>query len=54
LFATIILAHCCNIDSDLSIVYGGLLFNVIAIIIVLAVLRARHIHLPLDVLRFRW
>jgi hypothetical protein len=54
LLATIILAHCCNIESDLSAVYGGLFLNIIAIIAILAVLRARRVHMPLDIFRFRW
>jgi hypothetical protein len=54
LFATIILARCCSIDSDLSLVYGGLFLNILAVLIVLALLRAKRIRLPLDLLRFRW
>ena len=54
LFATILLARVFNIDSDLSLVYGGLVLNVFAIVVILAVLRARRIHLPMDMFRFRW
>jgi hypothetical protein len=54
LLATIILSRLFNIDSDLSLVYGGLFLNVVAVIAILAVLRARRIHLPMDIFRFRW
>ncbi|SRR5579871_1500541 len=54
LFATIVLARCCNIDSDLSLVYGGLILNITAMALILAVLRARTARLPLELLRFRW
>jgi hypothetical protein len=54
LFATIILVRLCSIDSDFSLVYGGLFLNVIGVVVILRVLHARRVHLPLDIFRFRW
>jgi hypothetical protein len=54
LLATIILSRLFSIDSDLSLVYGGVMLNVFAMLVVLAVLRARRIHLPMDIFRLRW
>jgi hypothetical protein len=54
LCGAIILASICSIDSDLSLVYGGLFLNMIGTVLILRVLRARRIHLPMEVFRFRW
>jgi len=53
LLAPVILAPLCAIESDFSLIYGGLLLNIVAIFMVVRILEARSIHLPLDAFRFR-
>jgi hypothetical protein len=54
LLATILLSRLFSIDSDFSLVYGGMILNFSAMVFVLAILRARRIHMPMDIFRFRW
>ena len=53
LFAAVIYGSVCNIESDFSLVFGGLALNIVGVFIVLKILNAKRIHLPLDMLRFR-
>ncbi len=53
LFAVILLAQLCHIDSDFSLIFGGLILNCLFIVVAFRILRARRIYLPLDFLRFR-
>ena len=53
LIAVVVFSRLCNIESDFSLIFGGLFLTLISLAIVLRVIQAERIHLPLDVFRFR-
>jgi hypothetical protein len=53
LIALVTFARLCNIESDFSLIYGGIILNLVGLVVVLRILQARRVHMPLDAFRFR-
>jgi hypothetical protein len=53
LLAVVVFSHLCNIESDFSLVFGGLFLQIITLTVMVRLLNTRKIHMPLDAFRLR-
>jgi hypothetical protein len=53
LCGVVIFTRLCNVESDFSLVYGGLALNILALYLILKLIQTKVVRLPLDALRWR-
>ena len=53
LLAVVVFSHLCNIESDFSLVFGGLVLQIFTLAVLVRLMNTRVIHMPLDAFRFR-
>jgi hypothetical protein len=53
LLAVVVFSRLCNIESDFSLVFGGLFLQILTLALMVRLMNTRKIHMPLDAFRFR-